>query len=76
MISETEGPMSPGSSHQHGGGPGVGVRLNSYRTPRTSHIRCVQPSLVDRDAAKAEKFKTLLAETNIDLGKKTKTGLI
>ncbi|XP_041347793.1 TBC1 domain family member 22B-like isoform X2 [Gigantopelta aegis] len=66
-LPDGDGTMSPGSSHPHGGGPGIGVRLNSYKTPKTSHICCVQPSLVDREAAKAEKFKTLLAETNIDL---------
>ncbi|XP_048252965.1 TBC1 domain family member 22B-like isoform X1 [Haliotis rufescens] len=60
----------PGSNMSGGshGGPGVGVRLNnSWQPPKQTPIRYNRPTTSDAEAAKLEKFKSLLAEPNIDL---------
>lgn len=52
----------------HPGGPGLGVRLNSgWQPPKMTAIRYGPPPATDREAAKLEKFKTLIAEPNLDL---------
>ncbi|KAK6185173.1 hypothetical protein SNE40_007464 [Patella caerulea] len=56
------------SSNSHHAGPGLGVRLNnSYKPPKTTHIRFAQNTDVEREAAKIDKFKKLLNEPNLNL---------
>ncbi|KAL5015050.1 hypothetical protein ScPMuIL_009320 [Solemya velum] len=58
----------PSGTSMHGAGPGVGVRLqSSWQPPKTTPIRYIQPSVPDREVAKLEKFKALLALPNTDL---------
>lgn len=52
----------------HPGGPGLGVRLNSgWQPPKMTPIRYGTPTATDREAAKLEKFRALLAEPNLNL---------
>jgi len=59
----------PSATSSQGAGPGVGIRLNSsWQPPKTTPIRLSQPSLPDREVAKLEKFRSVLAGPNTDLG--------
>lgn len=58
--------------YHHPGGPGLGVRLNSgWQPPKMTPIRFGPPVTSDREAVKLEKFRTLLKEPNLNLGKYT-----
>lgn len=62
--------LVPHSQHyHHPGGPGLGVRMNSgWQPPKMTPIRYGPPASTDREVAKLEKFKALLAEPNLDMG--------
>ena len=50
-------------------GPGVGVRLNyGWQPPKSTPIRFTKPIIPDREAAKLDKFNSVLAGPNTDLG--------
>ncbi|KAJ8301525.1 hypothetical protein KUTeg_020512 [Tegillarca granosa] len=58
----------PSATSSHGAGPGVGIRLNSgWKPPKTTPIRLTKEPVPDREAAKLEKFKSVLAGPNTDL---------
>ena len=62
----------PSAQSSHGAGPGVGIRLNSsgWQPPKTTPLRLPAKNVIpDREAAKLDKFKTVLAGPNTDLGK-------
>ncbi|KAK7103003.1 TBC1 domain family member 22B-like [Littorina saxatilis] len=61
--------LVPHTQHfHHPGGPGLGVRMNSgWQPPKMTPIRYGPPVSTDREAAKLEKFKTLLAEPNLNM---------
>ncbi|XP_063447933.1 TBC1 domain family member 22B-like isoform X1 [Mytilus trossulus] len=49
-------------------GPGVGVRLNyGWQPPKSTPIKFSKPTIPDREAAKLEKFNSVLAGPNTDL---------
>lgn len=59
----------PSATSSHGAGPGVGVRLNSgWRPPKSTPIRYTKDVVPDREATKLEKFRSVLAGPNTDLG--------
>lgn len=59
----------PSATSSHGAGPGVGVRLNSgWRPPKSTAIRYTKDVVPDREATKLEKFRSVLAGPNTDLG--------
>ena len=50
-------------------GPGVGVRLNyGWQPPKSTPIRFTKPIIPDRETAKLDKFNSVLAGPNTDLG--------
>ncbi|KAK3101795.1 hypothetical protein FSP39_006422 [Pinctada imbricata] len=58
----------PSATSTHGAGPGVGIRLNSgWQPPKTTPIRFQKEQVPDREAAKLEKFRSVLAGPNTDL---------
>jgi hypothetical protein len=66
----------PHATTTHGGGPGVGMRLsNTWQQPAPTPIRLPQNTVPDREAAKLEKFTTLLAGPNTDMGMRIKVSL-
>lgn len=49
-------------------GPGVGVRMNyGWQPPKSTPVRFSKPTVPDREAAKLEKFNSVLAGPNTDL---------
>ena len=58
--------------YHHPGGPGLGVRMNSgWQPPKMTPIRYGSPATTDREVAKLEKFKAILAEPDLNLGQWT-----
>ncbi|KAL8597499.1 hypothetical protein ACOMHN_047726 [Nucella lapillus] len=63
-----EGLVPRAQHYHHPGGPGLGVRMNSgWQPPKMTAIRYGPPAATDRESAKLEKFKVLLAEPNLNL---------
>ncbi|XP_076448098.1 TBC1 domain family member 22B-like [Babylonia areolata] len=63
-----EGLVPRAQHYHHPGGPGLGVRMNSgWQPPKMTPIRYGPPTPTDRESAKLEKFKALLAEPTLNL---------